>query len=96
MGLVVAPVRCSHQRLVPRAALRATRQSRLLLDSEKVELFANLMKEGQEFPPVQVSEDGEVYQLWDGYHRQQASCRCSFTHIPVEFIRMPVLEPPRA
>jgi hypothetical protein len=84
MGLVVAPVRCSHQRLVPRAALRVTRQSRLLLDSEKVELFANLMKEG------------EVYQLWDGYHRQQASCRCSFTHIPVEFIRMPVLEPPRA
>ena len=75
--------------LVPLTALRMTFQSPLLLQPDKVELFADLMKKGREFPPVQVRKDGEAYELLDGYHRQQASHRCSFTHIPVEIIQMP-------
>jgi hypothetical protein len=74
---------------VPLTALRMTQQSLLLLQPEKVELFADLMKGGHEFPPVQVSKKGEVYVLWNGYHRQQASVRCLFTHIPVEIVPMP-------
>jgi ParB-like nuclease domain len=75
--------------LVPITALRMTFQPPLFLQRDKVELFADLMKNGHEFPPVQVRKDGEGYQLLDGYHRQQASHQCSFTHIPVEIIQMP-------
>jgi hypothetical protein len=70
--------------LVLLTALRMTFQSPLLLQAEKVALFADLMKKGCEFPPVLVRKDGEAYQLLDGYHRQQASHQCSFTHIPAE------------
>jgi hypothetical protein len=75
--------------LVPLAALHMTQQSPLLLDTEKVKLFADLMKNGHEFPPVEVSKEGEVYTLWQGYHRQQASYQCGFTHIPVKIVQMP-------
>ncbi|SIO53795.1 ParB-like nuclease domain-containing protein [Bradyrhizobium erythrophlei] len=75
--------------LVPLAALRLHGQSLLLLEHAKVKRFAESMREGQEFPPVQVRKEGEVYHLLDGYHRQQASHQCSFTHIPVEIVRMP-------
>ena len=68
---------------MPLTALRMTQQSPLLLQPAKVELFADLMKKGCEFPPVLVHEDGGAYHLLDGYHRQQASHQCSFTHIPV-------------
>jgi hypothetical protein len=76
--------------LVPVTALRMSFQNPLLLDSEKVERFADLMKDGHEFPPVQVRDIGQgTYELLQGYHRQQASYKCSFTHIPVEIIQMP-------
>jgi len=74
--------------LVPLTALRLWGQSPLLLESEKVERFTDSMRQGHEFPPVQVRKEGEIYHLQDGYHRQQASYQCSFTHIPVEIIGM--------
>jgi len=77
--------------LVPLSALRMSFQSPLLLDPDKVEVFANLMKKGEEFPPVKVRKDGNAYELLEGYHRQQASHRCHFTHIPVEIVEMPVV-----
>jgi hypothetical protein len=73
--------------LVPLTALRMTHQRPVLLQPEKIKRFADLMKKGHEFPPVLVREEGEAYELFDGYHRQQASHQCSFTHIPVEITR---------
>jgi ParB-like nuclease domain len=70
-------------------SLRLTFQRPLLLNPEKVKHFSDLMRLGHEFPPVQVRRDGQAYELLDGYHRQQASHQCSFTHIPVEIIQMP-------
>jgi hypothetical protein len=75
--------------LVPLTALRLHGQSPLLLEDAKVKRFADAMRRGDEFPPVQVHKEGEVFHLLDGYHRQQASHQCSFTHIPVEIVRMP-------
>jgi hypothetical protein len=81
---------CSNEgTLVPLESLRMTKQPPLLLDREKVERFASHMKQGLEFPPVEVSKEGEFYTLWQGYHRQQASHQCGFTHIPVKIIPMP-------
>jgi ParB-like chromosome segregation protein Spo0J len=74
--------------LVPMTSLRMTFQPPLLRQPEKIERFADLMRKGQPFPPVQVRKNGDGYQLLDGYHRQQASHQCSFTHIPVDIIQM--------
>jgi len=66
-----------------------TFQSPLYLQADKVDDFAARMKKGEEFPPVEVRVDGNAYELLNGYHRQQASHRCSFTHIPVEIVKLP-------
>jgi hypothetical protein len=82
--------RCEGGTLVPMTSLRMTFQSPLLLEPEKVKRYADLMKNGHAFPPVQVRKvDGDAYELLQGYHRQQASHQCSFTHIPVDIIPMP-------
>lgn len=73
--------------LVPLTSLRLTFQMPLLLEPAKAQHFADLMSNGQEFPPVQVRKTaGEAYELLDGHHRQRASHLCSFTHIPVEIM----------
>jgi hypothetical protein len=75
--------------LVPMASLRMTFQQPLLLDAEKAKRYADLMQKGHAFPPVQVRKvDGDAYELLQGYHRQQASHQCSFTHIPVDIIQI--------
>lgn len=87
--MAMSAYRSKEGTLVPLTALRLWGQSPLLLEAEKVKRFAHSMKQGQEFRPVQVRKEGEIYHLLDGYHRQQASHQCSFTHIPVEIIAMP-------
>jgi ParB-like chromosome segregation protein Spo0J len=82
---------CKRGTLVPLSALRMSFQSPLLLDPNKVTAFANFMRKGEEFPPVTVRKDGNAYELLDGYHRQQASHQCVFTHIPVEIVEMPIV-----
>ena len=47
--------------------------------------MVGLMREGAEFAPIQVrQEGGGFYRVLDGHHRTVASHQCSFTHIPVE------------
>lgn len=75
--------------LVPMTSLRMTFQSPLYLGPEKVKRYADLMRKGCAFPPVEVRKVGDdAYELLQGHHRQQASHQCSFTHIPVVIIQM--------
>lgn len=48
-------------------------QVRKSLNLEKVEEYAEAMKEGAEFPPVTVFHDGSHYWLADGFHRYHAA-----------------------
>lgn len=42
------------------------------IDPNLVEQYQNLMKDGQEFPPLEIVRDGAVYILVDGFHRLKA------------------------
>ena len=46
-----------------------TLQSRVEMDQDTVESYARQMKEGAEFDPIIVFQDGEQYLLADGWHR---------------------------
>lgn len=48
-------------------------QSREKLDQAVVDEYAELMKEGTEFPPISVVHDGNEYYLSDGFHRLLAA-----------------------
>lgn len=48
-------------------------QSREKLDQTVVDEYAELMKEGTEFPPISVVHDGNEYYLSDGFHRLLAA-----------------------
>ena len=48
-------------------------QTRLYIDSEKVEQYAEAMKEGAEFDPIITFYDGSRYYLADGWHRLHAA-----------------------
>lgn len=48
-------------------------QSREKLDQVVVSEYAELMKEGVEFPPISVVHDGSEYYLADGFHRLLAA-----------------------
>ena len=50
-------------------------QSREKLDQAIVDEYAELMKEGTEFPPISVVYDGTEYYLSDGFHRLLAAQR---------------------
>ena len=50
-------------------------QSREKLDQTVVDEYAELMKEGTEFPPISVVHDGNEYYLSDGFHRLLAAQR---------------------
>ncbi len=76
--------RSNGKTLVPLTALHRVTQPPLLMQPEKVECFADLMRKGCEFAPVLVrEEEGGIYVVFDGHHRTAASRHCSFTHIPV-------------
>jgi ParB-like chromosome segregation protein Spo0J len=73
--------------LVPLEKVRSISQPILYFEEDKLDRFVDLMKENQEFPPIQVQEqDDGYYKVMNGHHRFVASHRCSFTEIPVEII----------
>jgi ParB-like chromosome segregation protein Spo0J len=78
--------------LVPLTEIRvnATWQPILYLEDEKIKCLVDLMQKDCEFAPIQVQEkERGFYIVLDGHHRFVASQRCSFTHVPVEIVRMP-------
>ena len=48
-------------------------QSRVCINQEMVDEYAECMEKGDEFPPVSVYFDGVNYMLVDGYHRYHAT-----------------------
>lgn len=50
-------------------------QSRVAIDEETVQDYAEAIQNGEEFPPVLVYFDGVNYYLTDGYHRYHAHKR---------------------
>lgn len=44
-------------------------QSRVAILESDVDEYAELMKEGVEFPPISVKHDGQTYFVYDGFHR---------------------------
>jgi hypothetical protein len=43
------------------------------IDTDRMQEYARLMKEGAVFPPIEVMHDGKRYWLWDGFHRYYAA-----------------------
>jgi hypothetical protein len=55
--------------------------------AEKVEAFADLMRQGVRFPPIQVSPlDGlpGLFQITNGAHRAAAAACLGYTHVRAE------------
>jgi hypothetical protein len=42
------------------------------LDQSTVDRYVELMRDGLDFPPVEIIFDGKHYWLWDGFHRYRA------------------------
>ena len=61
-------------------------QSREKLDQAVVDEYAELMKEGTEFPPISVVHDGNEYYLSDGFHRLLAAQRAGKASINCDVI----------
>ena len=62
---------------MPLTALHRMTQPPLLMQPDKVECFADLMRKGCEFAPVLVrEEEGGFYVVLDGHHRTAASRHC--------------------
>lgn len=61
-------------------------QSREKLDQTVVDEYAELMKEGTEFPPISVVHDGNDYYLSDGFHRLLAAQRAGKASINCDVI----------
>ena len=59
-------------------------QPRSEIDEQIVSEYAEEMREGDEFPPVTVFQDGLKYWLADGFHRYHASNRLGFLEIEAE------------
>lgn len=45
-------------------------QSRVSLDDDVIQEYSDLMKDGHEFPPIDVVFDGADYWMYDGFHRR--------------------------
>jgi hypothetical protein len=56
-------------------------QCREAIDSQAVEEYAEAMRGGEVFPPVEVFQDGTAYLLGDGFHRVEAAYLAGFTEI---------------
>ena len=59
-------------------------QARVSLDEQVVDSYAELMKEGTEFPPIVVFHDGSDYWLADGFHRYFALKKNNSSLVSVE------------
>jgi hypothetical protein len=42
------------------------------LDQATVDKYVGLMRDGLDFPPVEIIFDGKIHWLWDGFHRYRA------------------------
>ena len=56
-------------------------QSRVSLDEAVIEEYAEAMKNGDRFPPIDVYFDGEDYYVADGFHRAKAAVKAGFEEI---------------
>ena len=56
-------------------------QSRVSLDEAVIEEYAEEMKKGDRFPPIDVYFDGEDYYVADGFHRVKAAIKAGFDEI---------------
>lgn len=61
-------------------------QSREKLDQLVVDEYAELIKEGTEFPPISVVHDGNEYYLSDGFHRLLATQKAGKASINCDVI----------
>jgi hypothetical protein len=61
--------------------------ARASLDEQTVESYAALMREGVEFPPLVVFDNGDKLFIADGYLRDTASERAGFEIVPCEVRR---------
>lgn len=59
-------------------------QTRAKFNQEVIEEYADAMKAGVLFPPVEVFYDGQVYWLADGFHRLAAADLAGLRTIPVD------------
>jgi hypothetical protein len=48
-------------------------QSRVQMDMVTMHEYADGMRDGVRFPPIQVVWDGSTYWVWDGFHRTMAA-----------------------
>ena len=70
-------------KILPISALRTDGKThgRVGLTSSTVDYYADEMKDGVKFPPVDVFYDGESYWLADGFHRLAAAEAANFSEI---------------
>ena len=61
-------------------------QPREKLDDERVDLYAENMKDGDKFPPIIVHHDGSNYWLSSGFHRYFATKKIGYASIECEVI----------
>ncbi len=62
--------------------MNAGTQVRVCLDDDVIVEYRNAMQAGDEFPPVDVFDDGERYILADGFHRYFAALRMGRKDFP--------------
>lgn len=60
-------------------------QFRDQIDQNTVKQYADCMRDGANFPPIQCTFDGVNYWIWDGFHRYFASQAVGFKEIAVEY-----------
>ena len=59
-------------------------QPRTMLDDALIDEYAEALRNGAEFPPIIVYDDGANYWLTDGFHRVHAAARCDLATIAAE------------
>ncbi len=69
------------QLLVEQITLDRAVQPRLQMDMFVVDEYAQALRNGDQFPPVRVFHDGEVYWLADGFHRLRAAVQVGLDRI---------------
>jgi len=69
--------------LLSQIETKDTLQPRASMNFIIISDYAEAMKEGQIFPPLDVVFDGQTYWLWDGFHRKKAAEQIGLTEINV-------------
>jgi hypothetical protein len=67
-------------------------QMRDKIENEVVEEYIATAEEGTKFPPLEVVFDGEVYWLWDGFHRYEMYKRCGEQEVECNVVEGTVRE----